>query len=190
MSLRSLSSVAAVALVLGLAAPALAHDGHAGHAGHETTEPPAGIVWLALNDINKLYFDPDDPTNRPALLTTPPEGMVMAVDINSDGKPDWLVNYDKAGEATYCGTGGCLLRLYVSDGPNYVRALDRQVLEVSVGQGGEVSAQVHHGVCTPDNWDCRVTWRWNPATLKLDQVPGGENAPAEGAAPAIERNEG
>lgn len=165
-------------LGLGLAGPALAQ---------ETVQPPAGIAWMAMNDINKLYFDPDDPNNRPPLLTVPPEGMVTAVDINADGKPDWLVDYEKAGEATYCGTGGCLLRLYVSDGPNFVRALDRQVLEFSIEPGGEVRALVHHGVCTPDNWDCRATWRWNAATLKLDQVPGGADAPAPGGAPAIEQ---
>lgn len=179
MPLRRLSI--AMLLSLGFTAPALAQ---------EAAQPPAGIVWMAVNDINSLYFDPDDPTNRPPLLTAPPEGMVTAVDINADGQPDWLVDYEKAGEARYCGTGGCLARLYVSDGPNYVRALDRQALEFSVEPGGEVRAWVHHGVCTPDNWDCRVVWRWNPATRTLDQVPGGENAPAPGAAPAIDDNEG
>src|SRR5690606_28981762 len=129
---------AAAALLTAAAAPAVAQT------------PPEGLVWLALRDINAAYFDPDDPTNRPPLATEPPPGMIRAVVVCDAGRPDWLIDYGRAGLARYCGTGGCRQRLYVSHPDGYVRAFDAQAFDLSFhDRGGErrLEARVHHGYC-------------------------------------------
>lgn len=141
-------------------------------AAQAQTVPPEGVVWLALRDINALTFDADDPTNRPPLVTTPPEGMIQAVDVSDDGKPDWLIDYEAAAAAAFCGTGGCLKRLYVSTDDGYVRAFDTQALTLAVVEH-QVRTTVHHGLCVPDNWDCKAVFRWDGAVGKLVAVPGG-----------------
>ena len=132
--------------------------------------PPEGIVWMALRDINASYFDPDDPTNRPPLTTAPPEGMIRALDISRDGRPDWLVDYQAAGLSAYCGTGGCLKRLYISDGDDYVRAFDAQAFELKPAEAdGEtrLEAWVHHLYCADDNPDCRYAFAWDARERRL-----------------------
>lgn len=138
--------------------------------------PPDGIEWVALRDINAYYFDPDDPTNRPPLATHAPEGMIRAVDVSRDGKPDWLIDYQVGELSSMCGTGGCLQRLYVSDGDHYVRAVDNQALELTVQQG-VVSVWVHHLYCADDNPDCRYSFEWDPQAMKLVQRSTTSAAP-------------
>ncbi|MFJ6024502.1 hypothetical protein ACIQC9_07905 [Brevundimonas sp. NPDC092305] len=130
--------------------------------------PPEGIVWVALRDINEYAFDEDDTTNRPPLAMEAPAGMLRAVDVSPDGKPDWLIDYQNSGLNGFCGTGGCLQRLYVSDGDRYVRALDNQALELTV-EGGEVRVWVHHLYCANDNPDCRYRFSWDQPALALVQ---------------------
>ena len=141
----------------------------AGAADQVHADPPAGLVWLALRDINEAAFDPDDPVNGPPLATAPPEGMIRAVDVSPDGKPDWLIDYEVAGVSAFCGTGGCLRRLYVSDGDDYVRALDAQVLTLEIGQGApqRVEAQVHALYCEDETSDCRYGYRWDAQARRL-----------------------
>lgn len=67
-----------------------------------------GLVWMAIRDINAVYDDDAEPMNRPPVTMRPPEGMIRAVDVSHDGRPDWLVDYEPAGVNAYCGTGGCL----------------------------------------------------------------------------------
>lgn len=146
------------------AVAAVAAMGAAGSAGAQT--PPEGIVWIAVRDINTRYDDAEDPTNRPPLAWTAPAGMIRAVDVSHDGKPDWLIDYTFAEDAAFCGTGGCLRRLYVSDGDSYVRALDNQVLELTFPSGA-VSAWVHSLYCADDNPDCRYVLIWDGAARAL-----------------------
>src|SRR5690606_406505 len=87
---------------------AAAMTGLAASAAAQT--PPDGLVWLALNDINSGRVHEADPTDHPPLATEPPQGMIVAVDLSPDGRPDWLVDYGAAPEVRYCGTGGCRLR--------------------------------------------------------------------------------
>jgi hypothetical protein len=57
---------------------------------------------------------------------------VTSRDVNGDGKPDYILDYDKfecGGAATfYCGSGGCLTQVFASlpDG-SYVKAWDENV---------------------------------------------------------------
>ena len=159
------ASLAAVSLMSGLSAFASARAAE--------PEPPEALTWMALKEINEAYFNRAEPMNRPALVTRLPDGMIRAVDVSRDGKPDWLVDYSGVGTG-FCGTGGCLQTLYVSDGDAYVLAFDEQALEFEVAEvGGEarVEAQVHHTFCVPDDWDCSYAFAWDPGLLRLVERP-------------------
>lgn len=136
--------------------------------------PPEGIVWLALNDINAQRVHVDDPTAHPSLATEPPPGMISAVDLSPDGRPDWLIDYEATGEARWCGTGGCRKRLYVSHGDGYVRAFDRAAFELELhDHDGErrLEAQVQKLECPGDRDACLYAWAWNAATGELVERP-------------------
>lgn len=136
---------------------------------------PEGLVWMALNDINGDAFDPDDPTNRPALVTTPPEGMIRAVEVNGDDRPDWLVDYGRSGLSRFCGTGGCTQKLYVSGGDTgYRRAFDNQALAFDViVRNGEtrIEARVHSLHCRPERAECLFAWAWDEGEGRLVERP-------------------
>ena len=154
--------------------------------------PPEGLVWMALRDINEIYFDADDPTNRPPLVTAVPEGMIRQVDISRDGQPDWLVDYEAPGQGAFCGTGGCLERLYVSTPDGLVRAFDQQAMDFTiVERGGEAHLDmlVHHIFCEPENWDCRAAFRWDDATRTMVPAAVGEGVAAAVRFPPLESAE-
>lgn len=147
-------------------------------------DPPQGLVWMALSDVNEAVFDHDDPFNSPPLATAPPEGMIRAVDVSPDGKPDWLIDYEAAGVNAFCGTGGCLRRLYVSDGDEYVRALDAQVLALEIGQGASrtLTAQVHAIYCKAETTDCRYIYQWDAQARRLAPDAATDGRIADGEA--------
>lgn len=147
----------------------------------QTPEPPAGLVWMVLRDINEQAFDRDDPTNRPPLTTAPPDGVIRAVDVTPDGRPDWLVDYGNAGISAFCGTGGCRQILYVSLGDDgLVRALDQQAHELrfsTVDGERRVEAWVHHGVCVEQKADdCLVAFAWDEGEGALVERPTTDGA--------------
>ena len=149
--------------------------------------PPEGLVWMVLRDINEVYFDPDDPTNRPPLVTEVPEGVIRPVVVSDDGQSDWLVDYEAAGVNAFCGTGGCVRRLYVSTPDGLVRAFDAQALQfelVETGAQTQIRVAVHHVYCGIDQWDCHAAFRWDAAARKLvsTPLPKGEAA-ADGYQP-------
>jgi hypothetical protein len=158
-----LAALAAVAMAVGAA-----------QAQTPPQDPPEGLVWMALRDINEAYFDPDDPMNRPPLETAVPDGMIRAVEINGDGRPDWLVDYSVDGPNGYCGTGGCTRKLYVSGVDGYRRAFDSQAHELTIYQaGGEtrLEAWVHHTFCNAHVEECRYAWAWDEAAGRLVERP-------------------
>lgn len=148
-------------LLLGAAAPASAQS------------PPATLTWMVLNEINSAYFDRTEPFNRPPLVTRVPDGVIRAVDVTHDGKPDWLIDYTDSG-LMYCGTGGCLRTLYVSDGDDYLMAFDEQshTFDLST-RGGEkvIDVQVHHVFCGSAGDDCAFAWTWDPVLKQLVERP-------------------
>lgn len=93
-------------------------------AGVMAQEPPPGFVWYVVDELNRASFDIEDPTNRPIPLTEPPAGVLMPVDVSRDGVADWLIRWPE--DHRSCGTGGCRLSLYVSEGNRYLRVFDRQ----------------------------------------------------------------
>lgn len=138
-------------------------------------EPPAGFVWYVLDELNGASFDIDDPTNRPALLTEPPAGVLMPVDVSRDGVADWLIRWPEAGP--FCGTGGCRLSLYVSDGDGYRRVFDRQAWDPEfrvVGDEVRLEASFHHLHCSSAREVCRLAWAWEPAAGRLTERPSAD----------------
>lgn len=138
--------------------------------------PPEGLVWMVLRDINDYGFDRDDPTNRPPLATQPPAGMIRAVDVTHDGRPDWQVNYEASGHSTFCGTGGCSQIVYVSLGDDgLTRVFDNQAHDLTFYEAdGEsrIEAWVHHSLCSSDaGSDCRFAYAWDPALKRLVERP-------------------
>lgn len=135
--------------------------------------PPDTLTWMVLNEINGAWFDRTEPFNRPALVTRVPDGVIRSVDVSHDGRPDWLIDYTDSG-LMYCGTGGCLRTLYVSDGDDYVLAFDEQSHTFDLSRrGGEtvIEAQVHHVFCGAAGDDCAFAWTWDAALKQLVERP-------------------
>jgi hypothetical protein len=135
--------------------------------------PPETLTWMVLNEINGAWFDRTEPFNRPPLVTHVPDGVIRSVDVSHDGRPDWLIDYTDSG-LMYCGTGGCLRTLYVSDGDDYVMAFDEQTLTFDLQiRGGEtvIEAEVHHIFCGRAGEDCVFAWTWDAGLKQLIERP-------------------
>ena len=155
------------------------------------TAPPAWITWLVLNDLNTHNFDPDSLTLEPRVIETPPPGLITAVDVSHDGVADWLLDYGAVGAATWCGTGGCLNRLYVSgnDG-ELIRAFDGQVgtMMIVPGRGSaKVEIDVHRLYCNNSPGACRFAFTWDASDRALmpTLASDGVGLLVDGGYPAI-----
>lgn len=129
--------------------------------------PPAALTWIAVRDINGVFDNDMNPTDRPPLTTEPPEGMIRSVDLNNDGDPDWRMDYADAGSPQWCGTGGCRQRLFVSTSEGLVQVFDANAFDIQIPAPGRVRAQVHHIYCAETDGldDCVVELRLNGTTL-------------------------
>lgn len=146
--------------------------------------PPEGFSWYVLNEINRFYLDIDDPTNRPDLVTEVPEGVLVPVELNDDGRTDWLINWPESTQ--FCGTGGCQRTLYISGEYGFVRVFDRQALEFTVATvDGEVriEAWLHHLNCDDNRHECRFAWAWDDAARRLATRPSSDGVAALEIAP-------
>lgn len=164
--MKVLSPALGLVLLLAAAAPASGQT------------PPETLTWMVLNEINGAWFDRTEPFNRPPLVTRVPDGVIRSVDVSHDGKPDWLVDYTDSG-LMYCGTGGCLRTLYVSDGEDYVMAFDEQSHTFDLSRrGGEtvIEAQVHHVFCGAAGDDCAFAWTWDAELKQLVERPTAAGA--------------
>ena len=154
--------------------------------GQTGTTPPAGLSWYVISQLNDFYNDPEDPTNRPLLLSKPPAGVVSAVDVNGDGVNDWAVRWPDSTQ--FCGTGGCRYTVYLTHGQNLVRIFDRQTfdgLDFTIVDGEpRFEGSFHHGSCSEQREDCRLAWGLDPATRRLVPRPS-----ANGDTYAVRREE-
>lgn len=142
-------------------------------AGCATDEPPAGLSWYVVSQLNGTYDDVDDPTNRPPLLAHPPAGVVTTSDVNGDGVGDWMVRWPESSQ--FCGTGGCRVTVYLTHGLNLVRIFDRQTLgplDVSMVEGeARIEGSFHHAACEDRREDCRLAWGLEGETRTLAPRP-------------------
>ncbi|WP_439472689.1 hypothetical protein [Brevundimonas sp.] len=178
MTLSRIMMSAAAALVAGTLAGegrALAQD--AAQSAAQT--PPEGFSWYVLNELNGFYLDIEDPTNRPPLITEVPEGVIEPVDLNMDGRTDWLIRWPDS--TRFCGTGGCRTTLYICGEDGFVRAFDRQALRFEIkviDREQRVEATLHTVNCREGREECTRVWVWDAAAKRLRVVAssdGGEN---------------
>ena len=63
---------------------------------------------------------------------SPTENFLAAVELNDDGKPDYIIDTDEINAPCFCGSGGCAIEAWVSDGGSYTRAFQSNVREWQV----------------------------------------------------------
>lgn len=147
-------------MIATLVSAALLGSPVAGPAFVQTPFPPEGLRWLVVSELNRAFEDLDDPTNRPPLITVPPEGVIVPVEIDHDGVTDWMVRWP--GDSRWCGTGGCRVTLYASRDGGLRRVFDRQAvdgLRLSGEAGtGRVEGEFHPLLCRDTNGPCHLTW--------------------------------
>lgn len=137
--------------------------------------PPEGFVWYVLNELNGFYLDVEDPANRPPLITAVPDGVLEPVEVNGDGKADWLIRWPESTQ--FCGTGGCRTTLYIGGDDGFVRAFDRQALRFEVKTvSGEVrvEAALHHLYCDSGQEECLRAWAWDASVGRLQERPSSD----------------
>lgn len=149
----------------------------AGAAASADEGPPEGLTWIAVRDINRVYDDDMNPTNRPPLVDEAPEGMITAVDISPDGQADWLLDYTEAGSTQWCGSGGCRHRLFVSTPDGLAQVFDANANTVEAGGEGRVRVSVHHMYCeaAAGQDDCEIEMAYDGAAHRLVVVSGPDD---------------
>lgn len=101
-----------------------------------------------------------------------PRNMVRAVDVNRDGTADWLIDYAKAGETAWCGSGGCRYQLFVSTGSDsFALAFDEIAHSLRIRPDGRVEVDVYGTYCGSFGADeCRRSFVWSAADAMLMPV--------------------
>lgn len=188
--IRSLMVVAAVALTAGCGdrTPRTADEGGAVRAAGEAMQsagaaaaadqsPPEGLSWIAVRDINRVYDDDMSPTDRPPLVTEPPEGMITQIRISPDGRTDWRMDYSEAGANQWCGTGGCRQRLFASTPDGLIQVLDAPAIDLEATQDDRIRLGVPASYCGPQtNQDeCHVVLVYDAAARRLVVVEGPDD---------------
>lgn len=171
---------AAIHLVLSCTALSISAVAQAKPAPHGVPEPVFTAAKARFDAAHaSLYKGADDPP----MVPQPPASMFRKVDINLDGTPDWLVDYERASKLIggLCGTGGCLKQLYVSrpDG-SFALAFAAQAIKVSVKPAKPalpfILADMHGLYCGRTGSDaCVIAMQWGSAAGRLVPVshPGG-----------------
>jgi hypothetical protein len=96
---------------------------------------------------------------------------LKAVDIDGDGRPDYLFEKQALGSG-WCGSGGCWVQLWLERSPGPpLKIFDGQVRETAfrrAGRGRIVDFDVHGSVCwTFGVHPCAVSFRWDKALGRL-----------------------
>ncbi len=102
---------------------------------------------------------------------TTKKGFVTRRDVNGDGEPDYILNYEHASceefETVFCGTGGCLIQVFVTLGDGkYAKVMDRTAFTVKFARQKGLPAMIqdlHGGSCGRSGGDgpCRSITYWN-----------------------------
>lgn len=105
---------------------------------------------------------------RPQKVTLE-KGFVTTRDVNGDGIPDYVVNYEsfRCGDSFtfYCGSAGCLTQVFASTGGTYVKVLDENVEKIAfetVRGRPAILLGLHGSACgRPGVEPCGTTLVWN-----------------------------
>jgi hypothetical protein len=134
------------------------------HAQKTQTLPPnlPTIVQAAIDTNNKECEAGEKPLYKPGFLTMR--------DINADGKPDYILNYDhfQCGErvSMFCGTGGCQTDIFASEEEKgYVpvwNKLARKVTFLTLNKRPAMRIDIHGSLCGRSGGErCTLTLYWN-----------------------------
>lgn len=133
-------------------------------------EPPAPVVEGARALLSEDAFNASFKTGK---------GFYRNVDVNGDGKKDWIADFMQAQAPAYCGTGGCPLRIWVFDpgDQSWRLEVDRQTLGYSLPRRGELNIEVHGVYCGGTGSDsCRLHYTWDPASKTFMQKADKDGA--------------
>ncbi len=126
---------------------------------HAAPKPdPRTAIAKAIQ--NSMDGDPD-PTPVSKLKSA-----MKRVDIDGDAIPDWQVNWEKYGSASWCGTGGCRYQLWRGvAGGDPVVVFERQVREVKTRKtalGTVFDFDFHGSVCGGFGVEeCPASYGWD-----------------------------
>ena len=96
-------------------------------------------------------------------------GFLTSLDVNGDGIPDYVLNYENfrcGGVRSFCGSRGCLLQIFAStkDG-KFEKVINEDVWRVDINRGkGRPSLilGLHGPACEqPREVRCKVTFVWS-----------------------------
>ena len=139
-------------------------------AAAHAAEPPAPVLADAHAILSEDAFNPEFETGK---------GFYRNVDVNGDGKKDWVLDFMQAQAQAYCGTGGCPLRVWVH-GPadqGWTLELAMRHFRYTLPRKWEMAINVHHLYCEGDaSKDCRLDYIWDAATKTFVQKPGKDSA--------------
>lgn len=148
-----------LAALLAFALPSLAH------AQGKTIALPTNLpkpVQEAIAAHNKECEAGEKPVYRQGFLSTR--------DINADGKPDYVLDYDHfaCGERAgmFCGSGGCQTEIFASDGEGgLVHVWDKLAQKVefkTIAKRPALVIHLHGAKCGRNNDQrCALTLYWN-----------------------------
>jgi hypothetical protein len=135
------------------------------HAQTKTVPLPPNlpkVVQDAVEKNNKECEEGKKPVFKPGFLTRK--------DINGDGKPDYILNYDHFQcddlVSLFCGTGGCLTEIFVTDDDNgYVpvwNEMARRIRFAVVSKRPAMLIDLHGSACGRIGAErCAMTLYWN-----------------------------
>ncbi|MDO1560234.1 hypothetical protein Q0812_12425 [Brevundimonas sp. 2R-24] len=137
---------------------------------------PSLIQAAVLTELNDdIDLPPED--RRPQVTRVPPS-MITRVNLDKDGVPDWRVDYGEAGLSVWCGTGGCLQKLYRGTEAGPVLVFENQVRELAVvDRAGErrLEIEVHGTHCGGAGvMECRFAFAWDPAADRWAERPSAQ----------------
>ena len=101
------------------------------------------------------------------------ETLAQRVDVTGSGD-DWLVDYERAPAAGWCGTGGCTRALYVAEGGRHVKVFDEQVREwrLTAGRPATLDIEIHGSNCDLTGVEeCRRRFVWDAAAGRFSERP-------------------
>jgi hypothetical protein len=125
-------------------------------AGPPRADPVASVVEAIVAESGE---NGEHPSARQVRLGLKP------VDIDGDGRPDYLFSKEALG-ADWCGTGGCWTQIWLDRSPSHpLKIFDAQVREVRFRRAGAapiVDFDLHGSVChTFGAHACPASFRWD-----------------------------
>lgn len=146
-----------------------------------------GCAHSPLPDAVRLAVDRDlafaIEEAGPSAPRRPPPGMLRPIEVSADGVQDWLIDYEKAGFAGWCGTGGCRQKIFVSrPSGDYILAFDHQTnfppLVAMTDGRAVLDIDLHGTHCDGSGVDeCLRRFVWDEAAARFEEAPNAKGDP-------------